>query len=1033
MSSVIILYRDVLRTVGAVKDGPKVFQDTSDLGKAGAARAMHRLLTSISITDGMGYCQGMNYVVDFLLKLVSEERGFCLFLHALRNKHLCCLYETRLPVLSDYMEVFELYLAQRRPLLAASLKEKGFLAPFYSIEWFTTMFTLACPADLTLAIWDMFYFGVKDTQLRCALAMMEVLEPLLLPLTTEQLLKEFRSFTLHVNVADVVLRALRMQLGVVHIQPNEGNHRGGNPFVLDPKSYMTDAYGDALLALRHKYIVEAGQVMRERELGAEKWACESGGRRSSSTDDCERQHSLINDEGSKLLAQLCDKIDDDYVVLSQADVAPSRFISNTRDSDDESIEAIPPVEDVSVSSTSTPASPAPAVYRPTEAEINAFSSTTFDFFLDMELTNKTAELRELIVSANRIYLWPELNEKWSECLQYIKSDLSKYNLADYMLRYAISKKSHVRVISFFLSIGADPNSQDRLLRTPLHYAAALNRPDVARLLLLCGADVSVPGALCSLLQTPKSYSLATPIELLTNAIPHVSYSVLLWPAVLVVLRKKCCLMCNTLFSAMVAGRDKRMICPMCECAFCVTCVPNHVCVWNVDLVRARYESGLEKCGVSLKDVVDKKPPSPPPQTVCIAPEIDTSLDAAGSMSTSATPGTPEQAQLKKTISFRDQVEASPRQLRSRLRSLSMNSFGSNSSPTPPMRAQTPPPQPSPASHLPETSEINDEDTSSLSALPLKHESKRKKFSQKFKSQFKRIAKRLSIATAPESEVSGSIADVGSSQVPMYWVGYKYSDHYLSHMTPWQLYIIPLLFGAEQKYVSNTATHTSFAHNDTSHFRTSDVLADTFLEHAQTALTSILQIPPASAAAAINSSSSEPQGLYFGFEMEGYYGLIQRDYIMFSSPIVELTSDALKERNSETAAKFHRTPIKRRSLPIEMERLRGGVSTGKADARPITEVLSARSIRMIISNFLTGHWIIDETSAIWTKDECSWHCKQCFVQFSIFQRKHHCRRCGGVFCSDDAVLIDALECVPDELREVMISLSLDNSAVLCSCR
>jgi hypothetical protein len=30
---------------------------------------MHRLLTALSITDSMGYCQGMNYVADFLLKV----------------------------------------------------------------------------------------------------------------------------------------------------------------------------------------------------------------------------------------------------------------------------------------------------------------------------------------------------------------------------------------------------------------------------------------------------------------------------------------------------------------------------------------------------------------------------------------------------------------------------------------------------------------------------------------------------------------------------------------------------------------------------------------------------------------------------------------------------------------------------------------------------------------------------------------------------------------------------------------------------
>ena len=140
----------MLRTVGAVKEGIRLFRDTEEKGKAKLARSMHRVLTAISVTDGMGYCQGMNYAVDFLLKIIPEEEAFCLFLYSLRNYHICSLYETKLPVLSDLMEVFEAQLELRRPQLVAFLREKCFLPPFYSIEWFTTMFTLACPPVLTL-------------------------------------------------------------------------------------------------------------------------------------------------------------------------------------------------------------------------------------------------------------------------------------------------------------------------------------------------------------------------------------------------------------------------------------------------------------------------------------------------------------------------------------------------------------------------------------------------------------------------------------------------------------------------------------------------------------------------------------------------------------------------------------------------------------------------------------------------------------------------------------------------------------------
>ena len=162
------------------------------------ARSMKRLLISISLADNMGYCQGMNYAADFLLRRIPEKDAFCVFLYALRNKHICCLYETKLPFLSDFMEIFSRQLEFNLPELSCHLNEMGFLAPFYSIEWFTTLFSLACPSELTSAVWDMFLFNGKDVFLKCAVAIMGMLERQLMLLNGEELLKNFRYFLLSV-------------------------------------------------------------------------------------------------------------------------------------------------------------------------------------------------------------------------------------------------------------------------------------------------------------------------------------------------------------------------------------------------------------------------------------------------------------------------------------------------------------------------------------------------------------------------------------------------------------------------------------------------------------------------------------------------------------------------------------------------------------------------------------------------------------------------------------------------------------------
>lgn len=35
---------------------------------------------------------------------------------------------------------------------------------------------------------------------------------------------------------------------------------------------------------------------------------------------------------------------------------------------------------------------------------------------------------------------------------------------------------------------------------------------------------------------------------------------------------------------------------------------------------------------------------------------------------------------------------------------------------------------------------------------------------------------------------------------------------------------------------------------------------------------------------------------------------------------------------------------------------------------------------------------------WLKDEGAEQCNLCDVRFSLYERRHHCRNCGQLFCS-----------------------------------
>ena len=36
---------------------------------------------------------------------------------------------------------------------------------------------------------------------------------------------------------------------------------------------------------------------------------------------------------------------------------------------------------------------------------------------------------------------------------------------------------------------------------------------------------------------------------------------------------------------------------------------------------------------------------------------------------------------------------------------------------------------------------------------------------------------------------------------------------------------------------------------------------------------------------------------------------------------------------------------------------------------------------------------------WEQDDKVYVCKLCTKDFNVARRKHHCRRCGGIFCGD----------------------------------
>ncbi|CAH0477050.1 unnamed protein product [Peronospora belbahrii] len=203
--------RDVTRTFS-------IFERSHDNQLEAQQNALFRVLNAIAEAEN-GYCQGMNFIAAlFLVEGLSEADAYALFLYMLKKRHLAGIYHRSSTFLDEYLQHFEQMFIRDLPMLHAHMLAQGFIIPMYGIEWFTTLFSLSTKIDLACAIFDLFFVGVQDIFLRAGLAMLKLLEPKLMCMTSEDFLREFKPLIRELDPYQVILQALALQ-------PNHKMHR----------------------------------------------------------------------------------------------------------------------------------------------------------------------------------------------------------------------------------------------------------------------------------------------------------------------------------------------------------------------------------------------------------------------------------------------------------------------------------------------------------------------------------------------------------------------------------------------------------------------------------------------------------------------------------------------------------------------------------------------------------------------------------------------------------------------------------------
>lgn len=123
--------------------------------------------------EGVGYAQGMNFLIMPLLFNMTEEEAFCLLVRLMHNYNLRDLFTQDMPGLHMRLYQFERLLEDFEPALYCHLHRKGISPHLYATQWFLTLFAYRFPLQLVLRIYDLILSEGLSAILRFGIVLMQ--------------------------------------------------------------------------------------------------------------------------------------------------------------------------------------------------------------------------------------------------------------------------------------------------------------------------------------------------------------------------------------------------------------------------------------------------------------------------------------------------------------------------------------------------------------------------------------------------------------------------------------------------------------------------------------------------------------------------------------------------------------------------------------------------------------------------------------------------------------------------------------------
>ena len=104
-------------------------------------KKISNILNAVSKLNGdIKYCQGMNYIVSFILEITNEEEAFYIFLSFFKSTEYPIIFDKDLEKLKIFFYIFQRLISLIEPELSIYFNSNSINANIFLPPWFITLF-----------------------------------------------------------------------------------------------------------------------------------------------------------------------------------------------------------------------------------------------------------------------------------------------------------------------------------------------------------------------------------------------------------------------------------------------------------------------------------------------------------------------------------------------------------------------------------------------------------------------------------------------------------------------------------------------------------------------------------------------------------------------------------------------------------------------------------------------------------------------------------------------------------------------------